>query len=197
MDKVSYSLGLSMASNLLESGVENLNVDDLCEGIRDLVGKKSLKVSPDEANKTLDEYFEDLKKKAIAVAKQRNSEYLIRNAKVDGVITLESGLQYKVISEPDPSLNAIKPTQHSTVTCHYTGTLINGQGFDSSYSRNEPTSFSLDTVIKGWQEGIQLMSVGSVYEFYIPYNLGYGPNGYGPIPPYATLIFRVELLDVK
>ena len=197
MDKISYSLGMNIAQNLLNAGVKTINPDDFFNGVCDLFYEKNLKVSVEEANKTLDRYFEDLKKKAIAVAKQQNSEYLIRNAKVDGVITLESGLQYKVISEPDPSLNAVKPNQHSTVTCHYTGTLINGQGFDSSYSRNEPTSFSLDTVIKGWQEGIQLMSVGSIYEFYIPYDLAYGPNGYGPIPPYATLIFRVELLDVK
>jgi len=120
-------------------------------------------------------------------------QFLALNASKPGVVTTPSGLQYKVIREGDGQ----KPAADAEVEVHYKGTLIDGTVFDSSYDRGEAISFFLNQVIAGWQEGVQLMPVGSHYEFYIPYNLGYGARGAGGvIPPYATLIFEVELLKI-
>lgn len=127
-------------------------------------------------------------------AKVAGEKFLAENAKKDGVTVRPSGLQYKVLTEG----TGAKPAKNSTVTVHYKGTLIDGSEFDSSYARNQPISFNLQGVIPGWTEGLQLMATGSKYEFYIPYNLAYGPSGYpGAIPGYATLIFVVELLSFK
>lgn len=120
--------------------------------------------------------------------------FLAENAKKEGVKTTPSGLQYKVLRQGDGQ----KPTAASNVEVHYRGTLIDGTEFDSSYKRNKSISFWLNQVIKGWTEGVQLMPVGSKYEFYIPYELAYGPEGHPPvIPRFATLIFEVELLGIS
>jgi FKBP-type peptidyl-prolyl cis-trans isomerase len=128
-------------------------------------------------------------------ARKANADYLHQNMLNDDVEATASGLQYKVIEAGA----GVRPDANSTVTVHYRGTLIDGSEFDSSYKRGEPITFPLSRVIQGWQEGLQMMQVGAKYELYIPYNLGYGERGTpgGPIPPYATLIFEVELLDVK
>ena len=120
-------------------------------------------------------------------------KFLAENGKKEGVVTLKSGLQYEVLREG----NGKKPKATDQVKCHYEGTLINGQVFDSSYKRNEPAVFPLNQVIPGWTEGLQLMQEGAKYRFYIPYILAYGESGAGgSIPPFATLIFDVELLEV-
>ena len=119
--------------------------------------------------------------------------FLAENAKKPGVTTTASGLQYRVLNEG----SGAKPSAQGEVEVHYKGTLIDGKGFDSSYERGEPISFLLNQVIPGWSEGVQLMSQGAKYEFYIPVDLAYGPQGIpGVIPPYSTLIFEVELLKV-
>lgn len=124
---------------------------------------------------------------------EAGKQFLAANAKKEGVTTTASGLQYKVIHQGDGA----KPAADAEVEVHYKGTLIDGKVFDSSYDRGESISFFLNQVIAGWQEGVQLMPVGSKYEFYIPYELGYGARGAGGvIPPYATLIFEVELLKI-
>ncbi|MBQ3717678.1 MAG: FKBP-type peptidyl-prolyl cis-trans isomerase [Paludibacteraceae bacterium] len=126
--------------------------------------------------------------------KEAGEKFLQENALRDGVKVTESGLQYEVLVQGKGK----KPTAESTVKVHYEGTLIDGTIFDSSYQRGEPIEFPLNGVIKGWTEGLQLMPVGSKYKLYIPYELGYGERGAGQsIPPYATLIFTVELLDIK
>jgi len=120
-------------------------------------------------------------------------EFLVENGKKDGIITTNSGLQYKVLTEGDGA----KPTAKDSVEVHYEGKLIDGSKFDSSYDRGKTISFPLKGVIAGWTEGLQLMTVGSTYELYIPYNLGYGEQGYPPvIPPFSTLIFKVELVAI-
>ena len=126
-------------------------------------------------------------------AKAEGEKFLAENGKKEGVETLKSGLQYEVLREG----NGKKPKATDQVKCHYEGTLINGQVFDSSYKRNEPAVFPLNQVIPGWTEGLQLMQEGAKYRFYIPYILAYGESGAGgSIPPFATLIFDVELLEV-
>ncbi len=127
-------------------------------------------------------------------AKEKGEAYLAENAKKEGVKTTPSGLQYKVIKEGTGK----QPTTSSTVKVHYRGTLINGTEFDSSYKRNEPIDFGVTQVIKGWTEGLQLMKEGAKYQLFIPSNLAYGPRGAGGvIGPDETLIFEVELLEVK
>lgn len=126
--------------------------------------------------------------------KQEGAEFLADNALRDDVNVTDSGLQYMVITQG----NGPKPTGNDTVEVHYRGAFLDNKTFDSSYDRGVPTSFGLKQVIPGWTEGLQLMPVGSTYKFWIPYNLAYGENGYpGAIPPYATLVFEVELLDIK
>ena len=128
------------------------------------------------------------------IAKEAGEKYLKENAKNEGVISLPSGLQYKVLSEG----NGRKPKATDEVVCHYEGFLVDGTVFDSSYQRGEPATFPLNQVITGWTEGLQLMQEGAKYRFFIPYRLGYGENGAGTIiPPYSTLIFDVELVKVK
>lgn len=125
----------------------------------------------------------------------KGKAYLDENGKREGVKTTDTGLQYEVLKEGNE--DGKQPKATDKVKCHYQGTLIDGTIFDSSYKRNEPSEFALNQVISGWTEGLQLMKEGAKYRFVLPYNLAYGPNGNGSIPPYSTLIFEVELLEVK
>lgn len=125
---------------------------------------------------------------------KKGLEYMEANGKREGVVTTPSGLQYEVLTEGRE--DGKSPTVNDQVRCHYTGTFIDGKVFDSSYSHGSPIVFPLDGVISGWTEGLQYMKEGAKYRFVIPYQLGYGPNGYATIPPYSTLIFTVELIEV-
>lgn len=190
---------MNVAQSLINSGVEmkTLDVNDFKSGFDDMVsvlttGSPAPKLKGDEANRILTDYFNKIEMESKKALKLAGEKYLEANTKQEGVVTLPSGLQYKVLKEGTGG----KPDKHSTVKVHYEGSLINGQVFDSSYKRGEPISFNLQGVIKGWTEGLQLMPIGSTYEFYIPYNLAYGEQGTGPIPPYSTLIFKVELLGI-
>ncbi len=194
MDKLSYALGLSLGQNLLGSGVKNLNYQDLAQGIEDMLSAKAPQISLQEAQQILQKYFTELEQEMTAAEKERGKAFLDENAKRSGVKVTPSGLQYEVL---EATLGR-KPKASDTVRVHYEGTLIDGTVFDSSYRRGEPISFPLNQVIKGWTEGLQLMGIGSKYKFFIPYNLAYGERGAGQqIPPYATLIFTVELLDIE
>ena len=194
MDKISYALGLSMGQNLMGSGVEKLNYQDLASGIEDVLSHNQPKISYQEAQQVLNTFFQELENKVAGAAKADGEKFLAENAKREGVQVTASGLQYEVL---EPSLGQ-KPKATDTVRVHYEGTLIDGTVFDSSYRRGESISFPLNGVIKGWTEGLQLMSIGSKYKFFIPYQLAYGERGAGQSnPPYAALIFTVELLGIE
>ncbi|MCR5271085.1 MAG: FKBP-type peptidyl-prolyl cis-trans isomerase [Prevotella sp.] len=200
MDKVSYALGLGIGQQLAQMGANDLNVDDFAQSIKDVLAGNELKVSHREAQEIVQEYFAKKEEKLNAeraekgkAAKAEGEKYLTENAKKEGVITTESGLQYQVLKEG----NGKKPSAKDSVKCHYEGFLIDGTVFDSSVQRGEPATFGLQQVIAGWTEGLQLMQEGAKYRFFIPYRLAYGEGGAGAmIPPFATLIFDVELLEV-
>ena len=200
MDKVSNALGLGIGQQLAQMGASDLNIDDFADAIKDVINGNELKVPHKDAQTIVQEYFRQQEERINAIraeqgkaAKAEGEKFLAENGKKEGVVTLKSGLQYEVLREG----NGKKPKATDQVKCHYEGTLINGQVFDSSYKRNEPAVFPLNQVIPGWTEGLQLMQEGAKYRFYIPYILAYGESGAGgSIPPFATLIFDVELLEV-
>lgn len=200
MDKVSYALGLGIGRQLAQMGASELNIDDLAAAIKDVIAGNELKVSNREAQTIVQDYFREQEKKLNAekaekgkTAKAEGEKYLKENAGKDGVVVLPSGLQYKVIKEGSGK----KPKATDKVKCHYEGFLTDGTVFDSSVQRGEPAVFPLNQVIAGWTEGLQLMQEGAKYRFFIPYLLGYGAGGAGnSIPPYAALIFDVELIEV-
>ena len=194
MDKISYALGLSMGQQLLSSGVEKLNYADLAKGIEHVLEKQQPEIAYTEAQTILNQFFTELEQKIAGQAKEAGEKFLAENAKRPEVKTTPSGLQYEIIE----ATIGQKPKTTDKVKVHYEGTLTDGTVFDSSYKRGEPITFGLNQVIKGWTEGLQLMSIGSKYKLYIPYQLGYGAQGAGAaIPPYAALIFTVELLGIE
>jgi FKBP-type peptidyl-prolyl cis-trans isomerase FklB len=194
MDKISYAIGLSMGQNLMGSGVTSLEYADLAAGIKDVLEKNQPQISYQEAQQVLGKFFSELEEKIAGEAKAAGEAFLAENAKREGVKVTESGLQYEVLE----ATIGQKPKATDKVRVHYEGTLIDGTVFDSSYKRGESITFGLNQVIKGWTEGLQLMSVGSKYKLYIPYQLAYGERGAGAnIPPYAALIFIVELLGIE
>lgn len=201
MDKLSYALGIGIGSQLAGMGAKELNIDDFAQAIKDVISGSELKVDNAEAQTLVQNFFQEQEAKQQAaaaeagkVAKAAGEAFLAENGKKDGVVTLPSGLQYQVLKEG----NGKKPSATDQVVCHYEGTLIDGTVFDSSYQRNQPATFGLNQVITGWTEGVQLMQEGAKYRFFIPYNLAYGEHGAGAqIPPFAALVFDVELIEVK
>lgn len=193
MDKVSYALGMSIGHQLQQMNATDLNIDDFAQAITDVFNGDA-KLSDTEAQAAVQDFFSRKAEEQAKAAKAEGENFLAENAKKEGVKTLPSGLQYKVLREGDGR----KPSATDKVECHYEGTLINGEVFDSSYRRGETATFGLNQVIKGWTEGLQLMQEGAKYRFFIPYDLAYGERGAGQsIPPYAALIFDVELIKVK
>ncbi len=193
MDKVSYALGMSIGHQLQQMNATDLNINDFAQAITDVFNGDA-KLSDADAQVAVQEFFSRKAEEQAKAAKAEGENFLAENAKKEGVKTLPSGLQYKVLREGDGR----KPSATDQVECHYEGTLINGQVFDSSYRRGETATFGLNQVIKGWTEGLQLMQEGAKYRFFIPFDLAYGENGAGQaIPPYAALIFDVELIKVK
>jgi FKBP-type peptidyl-prolyl cis-trans isomerase len=193
-DKVSYSIGLNIGFSMAKENVE-VNPDALAAGVRDaLAGKPQM--NEQQVKDTMSAFEKDMSTKMEEKGKEAASageKFLTENKSKPGVKTTASGLQYKVIKEG----NGAQPKATDTVTVNYRGTFTDGTEFDSSYKRGEPVSFPLSGVIAGWTEGVQLMKVGAKYQFVVPAKLGYGPNGRPGIPPNSTLVFEVELLDVK
>jgi len=198
-DKSSYALGMNIAASLKRQPFE-LNPDILAQGLKDGMAGKTL-ITEDEARATLMQLQaqvqskqEEKMKLATENNKKEGEAFLATNKTKEGVVTLPSGLQYKILKAG----TGPKPTASDTVVCNYKGTLINGTEFDSSYKRGEPATFPVSGVIKGWTEALQLMPVGSKWQLFIPSDMAYGTRGAGAdIGPNATLIFEVELLSIQ
>ncbi|MDR0569526.1 MAG: FKBP-type peptidyl-prolyl cis-trans isomerase [Spirochaetaceae bacterium] len=190
----SYALGVAMASRFKSLVDEfNCDYDALAKGFREYLEGKETKFTAEEAIKRIDAVYTEMMEAQFETYKEEQTAFLAENAKKPEVRITASGLQYEVITEG----TGAKPGAADTVEVHYEGKLIDGTVFDSSYNRGEPLKFSLQGVIPGWTEGLQLMGVGSKYRLFIPSDLGYGAQGSNnSIPPYSALIFEVELLAI-
>jgi FKBP-type peptidyl-prolyl cis-trans isomerase FklB len=194
MNELSYSLGASMAFNLRGQSINIENVSDFLKAMEDVLTESPLAIPEEKIGELLNAYFAELQEQSFAEVKNEGKVFLEENAKKEGVTTLPSGLQYEVMIEGKGE----KPALTDVVTTHYHGTLLDGNIFDSSVHRGQPASFPVNGVIKGWTEALQLMPVGSKWKLYVPHHLAYGEQGAGEaIGPYTTLIFEVELLDIK
>lgn len=199
-EKVSYSIGIGIARDFKQQGVE-VDQDIFIRGLVDGLNAKKPIMSEEDLKATASAYQAELKQKQTEARKataennkKMGDAYLAKNKTQKGVITTESGLQYKIIKKGDGA----KPTDDSMVECHYKGTLIDGTEFDSSYRRGQPATFPVKGVIPGWKEALKLMPVGSKWELVVPSELAYGERGAGrEIGPNATLVFEVELLSIK
>jgi FKBP-type peptidyl-prolyl cis-trans isomerase len=201
-DSVSYTIGISVGKSLKKDAIE-ISPDFLIQGINDAIAKdSSYYLSDAEMQKVMMNLQTQMMKKQMEkmkadgdVNKKAGDEFLEKNKSEKGVIVLPSGLQYRVLQ----SGTGAQPKATDKVKCHYKGTLINGNEFDSSIKRGEPATFAVNGVIKGWTEALQLMHVGDKWQLFIPPQLGYGEQGagQGQIPPQATLIFEVELLGIE
>ncbi len=194
MEKLSYALGLIIGNNLKGMNIEGLLTTEFTRAVEQVLNGEKTEMTEVQAQGLVQEFLREQQEVAGKAAREAGENFLAENAKREGVKVTETGLQYEVLT---PALG-IKPTPTDTVTCHYEGRLIDGTVFDSSYRRGEPASFPLQGVIRGWTEGLQLMSIGSKFRFFIPFDLAYGAQGAGSsIPPYAALVFDVELLGIE
>ena len=194
MEKLSYALGLIIGNNLKGMNIEGLITGEFTRAVEQVLNGEKLEMTEVQAQGLVQEFLREQQEAAGKAAREAGENFLAENAKREGVKVTETGLQYEVLT---PALG-IKPTPTDTVTCHYEGRLIDGTVFDSSYRRGEPASFPLQGVIRGWTEGLQLMSIGSKFRFFITFDLAYGAQGAGgSIPPYAALIFDVELIGIE
>ena len=194
MDTVSYSLGQSTALRLKNQGANQLNYTSFIQAMKDVLEGAGGQLTREYSDSLNFIYFQNQKEIMFTKIKEEGEAFLKKNAERPEVTVTESGLQYEVLT----SVGGFKPSATNTVTVHYEGMLLNGQLFDSSVARGEPATFPLNRVIAGWTEGLQLMSVGSKYRFFLPQELAYGSRGAGAdIPPYSALIFDVELLGFQ
>ena len=193
MDKLSYALGLSMGNNFKSSGIQTLSVTDFANGVKAVYEGEKPEMTYDEAKQVINDFFTQMQREVNDRNRAEGEAFLAENKKKSGVVVLPSGLQYEVLTEGKGK----KPAATDRVQCHYHGTLINGEVFDSSIERGEPAVFGVSQVIPGWVEALQLMPEGSKLRLFIPSDLAYGENGAGgKIAPNSTLIFDVELLKV-
>jgi len=193
MEKVSYSLGVNVAKSVKNQGLESIDSEAIAQAFTDVFEGNELKISEQESNVILQEYFGKLAQKAQSQNVEAGQNFLAENAKRDGVVTTATGLQYEVLTEGSGD----SPKETDQVTVHYHGTLIDGTVFDSSVERGQPATFPVNGVIPGWVEALQLMNPGAKFKLFIPSNLAYGERGAGgAIGPNATLIFEVELISI-
>lgn len=195
LDTASYALGIAMATNVKDLGMDEVNINAFAKGFQQVISKEETDITLEQTNPILQGFFASLQGKQAEKNLEDGKKFLADNGKKSGVITTASGLQYEVMREG----TGIKPAETDTVKVHYHGTLVDGTVFDSSVERGEPVEFPLNGVIPGWTEGVQLMPVGAKFKFFIPGELGYGQNPppRSPIGPNVVLIFEVELLEVK
>ena len=193
MEKLSYALGMVIGHNLKGMGVKGLDAAQFAQAAAAVIEGTATTLTDAEAQQLVSDFVQRQQAEAGKAVREDGERFLAENAKKEGVTVLPSGLQYTVIKEG----NGSKPKATDKVKCHYEGTLPNGTVFDSSYRRGEPAVFPLNGVIAGWTEGVQLMAEGAKYRFFIPYHLACGERGAGQsIPPYAALVFDVELIEV-
>jgi len=193
MEKLSYALGLMFGNSLKEMGVQSIHQDKFAKAVADILTGATPEMTISEAQQKVTLHLQALEEEKGKAVREEGEKFLAENAKKEDVVVLPSGLQYIVLNEGNDN----KPSATDNVQCHYEGRLIDGTVFDSSYRRGEPATFPLNGVIAGWTEGVQLMGEGAKYRFFIPYELAYGTRGAGgSIPPYATLIFDVELIKI-
>jgi len=194
MHQISYALAMNIASNIKQQGfIDSLHVPSFQQAFLDVKNGEE-KMEPMEAGAMIKTFLNEVSEKRSAALRSEGEAFLAKNKQKEGIITTESGLQYEIISEGDGET----PGPNDRVKVHYEGKLLDGKVFDSSYQRGEPIVLSVNGVIKGWTEALQLMQTGDKWKLYIPYNLAYGERGAGgDIPPYATLIFDIELLSIE
>lgn len=194
IDTISYCLGVLISDNLKKDGIKEINPMAVARAFNDVMQENDLLIDAQTADIYVQNYFKSVKDEQSIINKKEGMEFLEANKKKEGVVTLESGLQYKVLKKgtgetPEPS---------DKVKVHYKGSLVDGTVFDSSYDRGQPITLGVNQVIQGWTEALLLMKEGDKWTLYIPYNLGYGERGAGgQIPPFATLIFDVELISIE
>jgi FKBP-type peptidyl-prolyl cis-trans isomerase FklB len=194
-NNVSYAIGMSIAESLKNQNLTELDATVIAEAINDLIQGKTPRLSAEEANQIIHNHLEEKRSAAFMANKTEGENFLTTNKSKEGILETATGLQYEILTEG----NGQKPASTDVVSVHYHGTLIDGTVFDSSVQRGTPASFGVHQVIPGWTEALQLMNVGSKYRLYIPQNLAYGANPHpgGPIQPFSTLIFDVELLAIN
>lgn len=191
-DSASYAVGVSVANFYRQQGIKTLNTELVSKAINDIMSGGAVLMDDAAANVCMNNYMTLIQTEKSRPRMDSGMAFLAQNKTKPGIMTTASGLQYEILTAG----TGIKPTAQDSVTCNYMGTLLDGTEFDNSYKRGEPITFNLGGVIKGWTEGLQLMSEGAKYKFYIPYTLGYGAHDYGPIPGGSMLIFEVDLLKV-
>lgn len=193
IDSMSYAVGMNVATSLKAGGIDTLNYEIFKEALKDVIEYDHTALEGKESNEIVQTYIAKAKAAELAAVTVEGTAFLAANATKKGVKVLPNGLQYKVITEG----NGLKPIDGQTVKTHYSGTLINGKKFDSSYDRGQPASFGVNQVIPGWTQALKMMPVGSKWELYIPQELAYGERAMGAnIPAYSTLIFTIELLEI-
>ncbi len=199
LDSACYALGLNVASSFKSGGLTTINYEAFNKGLKDAMQSNDPSLTQEQAQQVIAKLFESFSKERAEITKKKylptveaGNEFLAKNKLKDGVKTTSSGLQYEIITEG----NGAMPKATDKVTVNYKGNLLNGEEFDSSYKRGEPTTFGLNEVITGWTEGVQLMKEGAKYRFFIPYQLAYGEREAGVITPFSTLIFEIELIKI-
>ena len=192
-EKASYALGMNIGTTLHRQGADDIDTSVLVQGLKDAMGGGKTLLTEEEERATLMQWQADLRTQIATKNKTEGEAFLAANKSKEGVVTLPSGLQYKVLTAG----TGPKPTATDTVACNYRGTFVNGTEFDSSAKSGGPATFPVNRVIKGWTEALQLMPTGSKWQLFIPSDLAYGEPGRGPIPPNSTLIFEVELVSIQ
>ena len=193
-DQIGYSLGVVIGSNLKNQGFDTLKYEMMCKALKDVYENNTLLISADSANHLLSDYSQAIQRDKADKNLQECNNFFEENGKRKGIVSLPSGLQYEVIKTGEGP----KPLLTDKITAHYRGTFLDGKVFDSSIERGQPATFPVNGVIQGWIEALQLMNTGSEWKIYVPYNLAYGEKGAPPnIPPYATLVFEINLLSIE